>query len=80
MYDTSGSGTEQPGKLLPGELVRILEQEILPTVEKPSRYLGNEVNAVVKPVASVEVRIALAFPDLYDSASAISGSTSCTPR
>lgn len=66
MYDTSGSGTEQPGKVLPGELVRILEQEILPTVEKPSRYLGNEVNAVIKPVASVDVRIALAFPDLYD--------------
>jgi len=27
-------------------LERILETEILPLVDKPSRYLGNEVNAV----------------------------------
>ncbi len=44
----------------------VLEQEILPIVEKASRYLGTEVNAVHKDKASVEVRIALAFPDLYD--------------
>lgn len=37
---------------------------LLPRVEKPSRYLGTEVNAVHKPDA--KVRIALAFPDLYD--------------
>ncbi|MCA9494978.1 MAG: B12-binding domain-containing radical SAM protein, partial [Myxococcales bacterium] len=47
-------------------LARILEEEILPLVDKPSRYLGNEVNAVHKDPATVEVRIALAFPDLYD--------------
>lgn len=40
--------------------------EILPLVDKPSRYLGNEVNAVHKDPADVDVRIALAFPDLYD--------------
>jgi radical SAM family uncharacterized protein/radical SAM-linked protein len=39
--------------------------EILPLVEKPSRYLGTEVNSVHKDPAQVEVRIALAFPDLY---------------
>ncbi len=44
----------------------VLEQEILPIVEKASRYLGTEVNAVHKDKTSVEVRIALAFPDLYD--------------
>ena len=48
------------------DLASILEERILPRVEKPSRYLGNEVNAVRKDPASVEVRIALAFPDLYD--------------
>ncbi len=37
---------------------------LLARVEKPSRYLGTEVNAVRKPDA--RVRIALAFPDLYD--------------
>ncbi|MBN2799687.1 MAG: TIGR03960 family B12-binding radical SAM protein [Deltaproteobacteria bacterium] len=44
----------------------ILEQEILPRVERPSRYLGNELHAVHKDLAQVEVRLALVFPDLYD--------------
>ncbi|MCB9758868.1 MAG: TIGR03960 family B12-binding radical SAM protein [Alphaproteobacteria bacterium] len=44
----------------------VLQNEILPRVEKPSRYLGTELNAVHKPTAQVEVRLALAFPDLYD--------------
>lgn len=47
-------------------LTDVLNQEILARVEKPSRYLGNEVNAVKKSVDDVEVRVALAFPDLYD--------------
>ena len=44
----------------------ILESEILPRVQKPSRYLGNEVNAVLKDADDVDVRFALIFPDLYD--------------
>jgi radical SAM family uncharacterized protein/radical SAM-linked protein len=44
----------------------VLEDDILPLVEKPSRYLGTEVNAVHKDPTKVEVRIALCFPDLYD--------------
>lgn len=40
--------------------------DILARVEKPSRYLGTELNSVHKDPASVEVRMALAFPDLYD--------------
>lgn len=47
-------------------LSTILDEEILPVVEKPSRYLGNEVNAVKKGRDAVDVRLALAFPDLYD--------------
>ncbi len=47
-------------------LSAVLDDEILPRVEKPSRYLGTEVNAVHKPLENVEVRLALAFPDLYD--------------
>ena len=43
----------------------VLEQ-ILTEVDKPSRYLGNEVNAVVRDPSTAEVRLALAFPDLYD--------------
>jgi len=39
-------------------------KEILPRVLKPGRYLGNEWNAVHK--SGVEVRVALAFPDIYE--------------
>jgi radical SAM family uncharacterized protein/radical SAM-linked protein len=37
-------------------------------VEKPSRYLGSEWNTVRKAPGDVELRIVLAFPDLYDLA------------
>ena len=40
--------------------------DLLARVEKPSRYLGTEVNAIHKDRATVEVRITLVFPDLYD--------------
>jgi len=39
---------------------------ILPRVQKPTRYLGNEVNAVVKDLSRCSVTVALAFPDLYE--------------
>jgi radical SAM family uncharacterized protein/radical SAM-linked protein len=48
------------------DLARVIDEEILPHVEKPSRYLGNEVNAVRRDPASVDVHMALCFPDLYD--------------
>ena len=35
-------------------------------IEKPSRYLGTEFNAMVKDPAKVRVHVALAFPDLYE--------------
>ncbi len=41
-------------------------QDILPAVEMPSRYLGNEINAIHKDLDQVDLRIALAFPDLYE--------------
>jgi radical SAM family uncharacterized protein/radical SAM-linked protein len=41
--------------------------EILPTVSKPTRYLGDELNAVKKDPENPElIRFALAFPDIYD--------------
>ena len=39
---------------------------ILYHVEKPGRYVGGEHNMVLKEWDSVQTRIALAFPDLYD--------------
>ena len=41
-------------------------EDILPLIEKPSRYLGGEVNQIKKDPDSVKLRIALAFPDLYE--------------
>jgi len=41
-------------------------EDILPLVEKPSRYLGGEINQIKKDPDSVRLRFALAFPDLYE--------------
>ena len=35
-------------------------------IEKPSRYLGSEINACRKDPSQVALRVALAFPDLYE--------------
>jgi radical SAM family uncharacterized protein/radical SAM-linked protein len=40
--------------------------KILARVKKPSRYLGNEFNACCKDWGEVGLRVALAFPDLYE--------------
>ena len=40
--------------------------DILAGVEKPSRYLGSEIHRVRKDPGAVRLRIALAFPDLYE--------------
>lgn len=37
-------------------------------IEKPARYIGGEWNSVVKPHESVDVKFALAFPDVYEVA------------
>ena len=39
---------------------------LLPRVAKPPRYLGNEWNSVVKDHAGADVRVLLAFPDVYE--------------
>lgn len=41
-------------------------ERILPRVEKPSRYTGQEWNAVHKDHDAVDVRFALGFPDTYE--------------
>lgn len=41
-------------------------ERILPTVTKPGRYVGGELNQVVKPWESVQTHVALVFPDIYD--------------
>ena len=35
-------------------------------VQKPARYVGGEWNSVMKNHADVDVKVALAFPDVYE--------------
>ncbi|MEZ0328069.1 MAG: TIGR03960 family B12-binding radical SAM protein [Dissulfuribacterales bacterium] len=41
-------------------------EKFLMQVQKPSRYLGNEINALHKPWDLADCRWALVFPDLYE--------------
>ncbi|MBD3392647.1 MAG: TIGR03960 family B12-binding radical SAM protein [Chitinivibrionales bacterium] len=47
-------------------LKKLIETELLPFVEKPMRYAGNECNIVKKNPASAAVHGVLCFPELYD--------------
>ena len=43
-----------------------IPENILLKVEKPERYIGGEMNAVIKDLRDVDVRFAFAFPDTYE--------------
>lgn len=43
-----------------------LPERVLMQIEKPARYIGNEVNMVQKNPEDVDVRIAMCFPDVYE--------------
>ena len=43
-----------------------LDDNILLKIDKPARYIGNEVNAVIKDKTSVDIRFAMCFPDVYE--------------
>ena len=43
-----------------------LLQRILPTVQKPARYIGGEFNEIKKNPEDVRVRVAFCFPDTYE--------------
>jgi radical SAM family uncharacterized protein len=47
-------------------LQKILENEVLPHVQRPARYLGTEWNAIRKDWEQAKVRMVFAFPDLYE--------------
>ena len=40
--------------------------DVLSVVKKPARYIGGEFNSVYKDPDKTQVRIALAFPDVYE--------------
>lgn len=43
-----------------------LRDEVLMQVEKPARYIGNEINMVKKNPREVDVRFCMCFPDVYE--------------
>ena len=43
-----------------------LPDRVLLRVEKPARYLGNEINTVHKDRHMTDVRFAMCFPDVYE--------------
>ena len=53
-------------------------EPLLARVAKPIQYVGGEVNSVVKPWESAEVRWALMYPDAYEVGQPNQVSRSCT--
>ena len=43
-----------------------LNDEILLSIQQPARYIGGEVNMVIKDPEKVDVRFAMCFPDVYE--------------
>lgn len=43
-----------------------IPEDILRRVQKPARYIGNEINMAVKDPTTVKVRFAMCFPDVYE--------------
>ncbi len=43
-----------------------LSDEILMTIEKPARYIGNEINMAEKDLDKIDIRFCMCFPDVYE--------------
>jgi radical SAM family uncharacterized protein len=54
-----------PHRLTPAQIESKLDR-ILLKVQKPGRYVGGELNSVVKDWDQVAARVAFVFPDIYD--------------
>jgi radical SAM family uncharacterized protein len=52
--------------LVPQADIRRQLRKILPKVQKPGRYVGGELNQVVKDWQEIDTHVALVFPDIYD--------------
>ncbi len=47
-------------------LTDAVEQQFLPFVRTPSRYIGGEVNQIKKNLDACDLKVALCFPDVYE--------------
>ncbi|MBW1802012.1 MAG: TIGR03960 family B12-binding radical SAM protein [Deltaproteobacteria bacterium] len=48
------------------KIIPLPERPWFSKIERPSRYLGDEINAIKKNPSRVELSVALAFPDVYE--------------
>ena len=46
--------------------IQLKLDRILPNVQKPGRYIGGELNSIVKKAEEISVRFAFCFPDTYE--------------
>lgn len=44
-----------------------LSDDILLNIEKPARYIGNEVNSVMKDKSKISIRFVMNFPDVSEA-------------
>ena len=47
-------------------LAGLIEQQFLPFVRMPSRYIGGEINTIKKDLDKCDLKMALCFPDVYE--------------
>ena len=47
-------------------MTHLSDNYLLSRIQRPSRYLGREINAVFKDPRAVALRVAVLFPDLYE--------------
>ena len=52
--------------MLSPEQIEIKLEQILLKVQKPGRYVGGELNIVIKDWDKIQTKVALVFPDIYD--------------
>jgi len=52
--------------MIKSDQIELTLERLLPLVSKPGRYSGGELNQVVKEWDKAEIKVALAFPDIYD--------------
>ena len=41
-------------------------EKLLPLVQKPARYIGGELNCIIKNKDDIDLRFAFCFPDSYE--------------
>ena len=54
-------------------LAEQVDQQFLPFVRRPSRYIGGEINQIKKDLTKCDLTVALCFPDVYEVAMSYTG-------